>query len=247
MPKPIRVLYVEGEPRWEFRFVKSLLERENKTVNLQVLLLAADVDWLAHDKTAIRQFPPKKELDQFDVVILGDFDPRILPKSKDNLRDLADFVKEHGGGLLMIAGEHFAPHAYKDTPLEDVLPITIVKEHQPPEPKEGLTESYRPELTPEGRKHPVFGFSRDEKEIREIWEGLTPLYWSSEGYEARRGAVVLATHPRRHHPLVVQRSVGKGISLFFGINETWRWRSDQARFNQFWIQTVHYLADPRVM
>ena len=143
-PKPIRILYIEGAPRWEFRAVKSYLTRENKAFDLKVLLLDADPDWPAHEKTALSEFPSKKELDQFDVVILGDFDPKQLPKSKENLRNLADFVKDHGGGLLMIAGEHFAPHAYKDTPLADVLPINIVKERQPAEPKEGLTESYRP-------------------------------------------------------------------------------------------------------
>src|SRR5262249_24119276 len=126
-----------------------------------------------------------------------------------------------------------------------VMPITIVKERQPAEPKEGLTESYRPELTAQGRKRPMFQFSADEKDSRAIWERLNPLYWSSEGFEARRGATVLATHPRQRRPLIVQQSVGNGISLFFGINETWRWREDEARFNQFWMQTVRYLADPK--
>jgi len=244
MPPRLRVLFIEGDSRWEFRFVKSLLQKQ-ETVDLKVLLLDADPEWATADKSALVEFPEKKELNQFDVAILGDFDPQKLPKSKERLRDLADFVKERGGSLLMIAGEHFAPHAFKDTPLADVLPISISKAHQPPEPNEGLTESYRPELTAEGRKHPVFQFSADEKDNRAIWDRLNPLYWSSEGYEARRGAAVLATHPRQRHPLVVQQSVGKGTSLFFGINETWRWREDEARFNQFWIQTVRYLADPK--
>jgi hypothetical protein len=164
-----------------------------------------------------------------------------------------------------VAGERYAPHAYKGTPLEDVLPIDLLTDRQPDERPGGLTESYRPELTPVGRMHPIFSFnSRDEKENDEIWSGLKELYWWSEGYDAKRAAEVLATHPRLRragakggpkpggagldgHPLVVQQFVGSGRCLFFGINETWRWRwrEDELHFNQFWVQTMRYLAKSR--
>jgi hypothetical protein len=270
--KLIKVLYVEGEPRWEYRYVKSLLEREsgrvegNKSFDLKVLLLDADRDWPEQDKSAITEFPPKNELQQFDVVILGDFDPRKGPKWNENLQSVADFVKERGGGLLMIAGERYAPHAYKGTPLQDVLPIDLLTDRQPAEPAGGYTEPYRPELTPAGRMHPIFRFNtNDERENDEVWNGLQQFYWYSEGYAAKRAAEVLATHPRLRradgkgapskvanagldgHPLVVQQFVGSGRSLFFGVNETWRWRwrEDEQRFNQFWVQTVRYLARSR--
>ena len=80
--KLIKVLYVEGYARYEFRFLKTLLEREsartkgNKTIDLKVLLIDADPDYAAEDKSALVDFPTKAELDQFDVVILGDVDPK---------------------------------------------------------------------------------------------------------------------------------------------------------------------------
>jgi hypothetical protein len=270
--KVIKILYVEGQPRWEFRYVKSLLERENqrvegnKSFDLRVLLLNADPDWPRQDKSAIIEFPPKNELQQFDVIILGDFDPRQGPNMAANMQNVADFVKERGGGLLVIAGTHYSPHAYKGTALEDVLPIDLLAARQPPEPVGGLSEPYRPELTPVGRMHPIFSFnSRDEKENDEIWNGLKELYWWSQGYTAKRAAEVLATHPKMRradalkgapaaksagldgHPLVVQQFVGSGRSLFFGIDETWRWRwrENELHFNQFWVQTMRYLARSR--
>jgi hypothetical protein len=268
--KVIKILYVEGEPRWEFRYVKALLEREsqrvegNKSFDLKVLLLSADPRWPSQDKSALVEFPPKNELQQFDVIVLGDFNPRLSPKMAENLQNVADFVKERGGGLLVIAGPHYSPHAYKGTALEDVLPIDLRLDRQPNEPREGLTQPYRPELTPVGRMHPIFSFnSRDEKENDDIWRGLKEMYWWSEGYEAKRAAEVLATHPRRTridarpggpknaaldgHPLVVQQFVGSGRSLFFGFDETWRWRwrEKELHFNQFWVQTMRYLARSR--
>jgi hypothetical protein len=267
--KIINILYVEGEARWEFRYVKTLLERENarvegnKSFDLKVLLTDADQQWAEQDRTALVEFPTKAELLQKDVVILGDFDPhRWGGKMNENLQSIADFVKERGGGLLVIAGPHYAPHVYKGTPLQDVLPIDILTERQPPEPPGGIREPYRPDLTPVGRMHPIFSFSSDEKENEETWGGLKELYWWSEGYTAKRAAEVLATHPRiraaggagkvrdagvEGHPLVVQQFVGSGRSLFFGFDETWRWRwrEDELHFNQFWVQTMRYLARSR--
>jgi hypothetical protein len=272
--KLIKVLYVEGEPRWEFRYVKTLLERENqlvegnKSFELSVWLTDADPEWAEQDKSAklngqpLKEFPLKRELQAFDVVILGDFDLKKVPKINEHLQDVADFVKERGGGLLVIAGERYSPHCYKGTPLQDVLPIDLLTDRQPGEPAGGLTDPYRPELTPVGRLHPIFSFnSRDEKENDDIWNGLKEMYWWSEGYEAKRAAEVLATHPRIRragkngaakggldgHPLVVQQFVGSGRSLFFGWHETWRWRwrDNELHFNQFWVQTMRYLARSR--
>jgi hypothetical protein len=48
-------------------------------------------------------------------------------------------------------------------------------------------------------------------------------------------------------PLVVQQFVGAGRSMFFGFDESWRWRyrDGEPHFNQFWIQTVRFLARNR--
>src|SRR5207302_5610877 len=124
--KLIKVLYVEGYPRYEFRFLKHLLEREsekekgNKTIDLKVLLLDADSDYASEDKSALADFPTREELNAYDVLILGDVDPKDPKLGDRRLQYVADFVRERGGGLLLIAGpRHFNPHAYKDGPLRD--------------------------------------------------------------------------------------------------------------------------------
>jgi len=270
--RQMKVLYVEGYRRWEYHYIKTLLEREsnrikgNKSIDLKVLLLEADADFAAQDRSAIAEFPTKAELNNFDVVILGDVDPqsKFDAKMTEHLKDLADFVRERGGGLLMIAGERYAPFAYKDSPLKDVLPIDVLDD-KPGEDAE-ISDSYRPMLTPMGRMHPIFRFSPDEGENDRIWARLKEMYWFADGYRIKRAAEVLAVHPKKArrgakdgeradknpsalgHPLVVQQFVGAGRSMFFGFDETWRWnfREEQAHFNQFWIQTVRYLARSRL-
>jgi hypothetical protein len=276
--KQIKVLYVEGQPRYEFRYIKFLMEREapedlkkgkKKSIDLKVVMLDADDNFAEQDRTALSDFPATlDELNQYDVVILGDCDPKHRKLGEQRLRNLANFVKgednkgnkaaKSGGGLLMIAGTGYAPHAYKDTPLADVLPIEPLTNVPPKEP-ERRTERYRPELTPVGRFHPIFRFNPDEGENLNIWNRLTPMYWWSTGYRMKPLAEVLAVHPSDkavgkqganqdgRQPLVVQQFVGTGRSMFFGFDETWRWRlrEDEAKYNNFWIQTMRYLSRGR--
>jgi uncharacterized membrane protein len=272
--KQIRVLYVEGYRRYEYHYIKTLLEREsarikgNKSIHLRVLLLDADSDFSKEDQTAIASFPtPFRNADthtkdddlwSYDVIVLGDVDPEPRGDNKmtENLKNVAEFVRERGGGLLMIAGERFAPRAYKNSPLKDVLPIDVTGGPGDGENEEGIMDGYRAELTSLGKMHPIFRFAPDEKESEEIWGKLKEFFWAAGGYVPKRAAEVLAMHPSLvdpekkagKQPLVVQSFAGAGRSMFFGFNETWRWnwREDQGHYNQFWIKTMRYLARSKV-
>jgi hypothetical protein len=278
--KQINVLYVEGQPRYEFRYIKFLMEREKldekkkKSIDLTVLLLDSDEEWAAKerkdnkgvDKTAVSVFPPNLEaLNKYDVIIMGDCDPKHK-KLKNSLNDIKHFVlgetdqgkkaAKPGGGILFMAGSAHNPHHYKNTPLADVMPVEPVRGE--PLPDKPITERMRPELTAEGRMHPIFRFRPDDGENQRLWENLTPMFWSSTGYRPTPLATILAQHPtqdaqsKRAHdgprqPLVLQQFMGSGRSMFFGFDETWRWRlrEDESKFNTFWIQTMRYLSRSR--
>ncbi|MGL4552589.1 MAG: VWA domain-containing protein [Gemmataceae bacterium] len=265
--KQINVLYVEGYRRYEFHYLKTLLEREsnrvkgNKTVNLRVLLMDADGDAHEQDRTLIQQFPTpfrmaephtaKEDLWSYDVVILGDVDPERMT---DSLKNLAEWVQERGGGLLVLGGERFSPRAYRNSPLKDILPLDVASDID--DGDEERVDAFRMELTPAGRMHPIFQFnSSDEKEKEEIWGRLKEFYWHAEGYQPKRAAEVLATHPTakvgkkaEKLPLILQHFAGAGRCMFLGVSETWRWnwREDQLHYNQFWVQTVRYLARSKI-
>ncbi len=264
-----RVLFVEGRPRYDFRFAKVLLEREsdrvagNKSIEFKAVLVGASPGWSETDRSAIalEAFPTRDQLFTYDVVILGDFDPKQLPQSARALQDLADFVKVKGGGLLAVAGEQFNPFAFADTPLADVLPVVPLDAAPPrPTPEDRpLTDGYRPALTPTGKAHPLFRFSPDPAEADRIWNRLPPLYWYAKGYARKPAAEVLAVHPdrpaegggggtaRESHPLALQQFAGAGRVIFLGFDETWRWRfrADEVQFNRFWLQAVRALARTR--
>ena len=261
----LRVLLIEGQPRWDWRYVKSLFEREseavrgNKSIDVDSFLVSASPEHPKQDRTSINRFPTPEELRKYDVVVLGDVDPRQLARPEAVFESLAKYVREQGGGLMMVAGDYGNPHAYRDTPLADVMPV-IVEGPPPPPPAETLKDGYRPRLTPAGQGHPLFRFSTEEAVSTEIWGQLPPMYWWARGYRRKLAAEVLAVHPERpaegnvgsgkeeNHPLVLQQFVGSGRVLFLGFDETWRWRlrESEVRFNQFWLQAVQALARGRV-
>jgi hypothetical protein len=272
--KLIRVLFAEGQPRYEFRFLKFFLEREaldakkNKSIELSVFLADADRDFAATDRITLSRFPSTQaDLAKYDVIVLGDIDPKAL--GEQNMKNIATFVRgsdekgkateKGGGGLLMIAGPLYAPHAYKNTPLAGVLPIEPITDKAPPDKGEH-TDKLRLELTPVGRQNPIFRFVADEAGNQAIWQKLAPMYWWAHGFKLKPLAETLAVHPTAKAdvpptgagadprlPLAVHQFVGSGRSMFFGFEETWRWRfrEDESRFQKFWVQTLRYLSRGR--
>ncbi len=255
--RKLKVLYVEGYPRYEFRFVKALLERETeadkpgRAVELSTLLLDASAGYADQDRSAVRGLPTRTELFAFDLVVLGDVDPAALPKPQQAFADLTEFVTTRGGGLMLVAGPQSNPGKFFTTPLADLLPVVPSEATTPP------TEfaPYQPKLTSLGRSHPLFRFAPDEAENARVWAGLRPLNWFATGYRRKLSAEVLAVHPDRpaegqpgeQHPLVLQQFAGSGRVLFVGFDDSWRWRfrADEERFNQYWRQAGRFLARSR--
>jgi len=260
--KRIRVLYVEGYPRWEYRYVKNALIRDDENFAVHVILLSAERGFQqpsSGDLDPIFAFPEStKDLFEYDVVILGDVNPASLATSPEEvtavLKNLARFISEAGGGLMMVAGEGWNPHSFAGTPLESVLPVVPGTRAQ-----EGLDfqESFRPVRTAVGRRDPILIFSKDPEENHRFWEdvrdGFPPLYWYSSVLRAKPGSRVLLTHPRGRnqygpHPLLATQFYGKGRSMFLGLDSLWRWRKyfgDQFFF-QFYSQAIRYLATTKL-
>lgn len=253
--KRTRVLFIEGRPRYDFRFVKTLFEREaektpgSRSVELKVLLAEADPDFSRQDRSALEAFPASRDelFNRFDAVILGDVTPDHPLLGDKRLQWLAEFVKEKGGGLLLLAGPQAMPHAYRGTPLAAVLPADGARPGGVSHPA-----GYRPALTAAGRGHSAFRFDPDDAESAAVWERLKPQYWSVGGLTPRAGAEVLAFIPgdsgdRSGEPVALQQFVGAGRVMLLGFAESWRWRwrEDEPRFNQFWTQLVRHVARTR--
>jgi hypothetical protein len=262
----INVLYVEGYPRWEYRYLANELIRE-PTVNVSTLLLTADegfvqdADPAVHDKNGVETFPgplnhfpdTAEDLAKYHVLIIGDVEPTYFSPTQQGL--ILDWVKTKGGGVCFLAGNQFNPEWYAPTPLGVLLPITpdaIDPRARVAPPADNMPLTLQ--LTPAGKETNLFRFFDDPEESWKQVENLAPMYWFKPVIGLRPGAMVLATNPNRASagtpaPLLVMRQYGAGPVLFAGYCDTWRWRryTGEPLFQSYWLQLCRLLYANKAM
>lgn len=119
--RPVRVLYVDGYPRWEYRYLKNLLIRE-PSIDSSILLLSADRDFAQEGNMPLSRLPrTAEEFAPYDLVIIGDIPASFFTSSQ--LEILRTAVAERGMGVLWIGGEQAMPLTWGDTELTDLLPM----------------------------------------------------------------------------------------------------------------------------
>ena len=258
MEAKVSVLYVDGYPRWEYRYLKNEMVRD-KSMEISCLLASADADFLQEGtkplpstaRTASGHFPDSlPELLEYDVIVVGDVDPRYF--SDQQLQLISDFVGR-GGGFYMIAGPRFAPQAYRNTAIEPLLPVGIART-EVTDPSTPIADGFRPVVTKAGAETSIFRFLTDrDQNDRYLRDDLPLVYWYCRGVTAKPSVgEVLAEHPTdvgpdgRKAPILVAGRFG-GRTLFSAIDESWRWRfyTGESTFDTYWVQQLRYLARGR--
>lgn len=242
--KKLKVLYVEGEPRYEFRYLKNAILRDTSLDFGCLLLSGDDVNSGGEGNFAVHGFPAtEKELFDYDIIILGD-----VPRSyftEQQLQAIRRFVEDRGASLLVIAGEQHMPHEYAGTPLEACLPTVI---NASPDPV--ITEEpFKWQLTPEGKRSPITQLEDDPVKNEQVWSTLQGMYWAAGVPRVKPGATVLAVHPTRRnadgpYPLVVTQPFGAGKCFLELVDSTWlwRWRVGDRYFYRYWGQVLRTLT-----
>ena len=250
--KPIRVLLVQSGPSYEYRAIKGLLERD-PAVRLHVRLQEADPEYAEVDPTALPAFPVSDDLlAEYDVVLLGDVDPGLLPRSVWSM--LLRTVSEQGTGLVIIAGERFMPSAYRGIRSMEVL-LPIESQGANPLRSEGeAAMAFAILPTPFGSRSPQMQMTNSFGKSLKVWKSFPPVTWLLEMEKMKPGVRVLAdgsTTPDaggRRLPVILRHYVGAGEVLMHLTDETWRWRwrTDDRYFARYWGQAVRRLARGRL-
>ncbi|MCG8586474.1 MAG: VWA domain-containing protein, partial [Pirellulales bacterium] len=244
-----KVLLVQAYPSYEYRFLKNVLERDEKSIELKTFLQEADPEYAATDSTALRVFPLRsEELNQFDVILFGDVNPEELSHSA--MENIVQFVEKKGGGIAFMAGPQFTPLAFANTPLAKLLPIELSTPLGPPVGRV-YQKGYDVEPTELGWALPQMQLGENTNDSEMIWRSQLPhLYWLLTNTKLRPGAkaVAMTRQPLppqdRRLPVIAMQYYGAGKVILHLTDDSWRWRyrNEDVLPRRYWFQTIRYLA-----
>lgn len=262
--RPLRVLYLDGYPRWEYRYLKNVLVRES-TVSSAVTLLAPGRRYIQEGSEAIDALPASpEEWAKWDVLILGDLWPGVF--TTEQLTQIRERVALAGLGVVWIAGEGAVPDAWRATPLADLLPFTADGGGGPSSGSTDSTAAWGepvvmralPAADPLGllrlAEAPVDG-SWWPARLSDPAAGWSQLRWAQkiDRRAVKPTTEVLAlAHPALDRavadsadtPLVMSMRFGAGRIIYVATDEIWRWRYGRGEFytERFWLQIVRLLG-----
>jgi len=248
-----QVLYIEGEPRWIYGFLRRAA-LEDKSLRLVTLLRQADGKFLRQgieSRTTLEKgFPVEaSELFQYKALIFGSVEASFF--TFDQLRLVSEFVGRRGGGFLMLGGTNsFGQGGYANTPIEDLLPLNIHFAQGSALSEFGDLE-FHARLSSYGFEHPVTRVALDEAENRKEWDAAPSLIGVNPTSGVKPGATVLATameeQDRDPAPVLLAfQRFGRGKTMVLTTASTWRWRMEQdhrdAFHDAFWKQMLRWLV-----
>ena len=255
----IRVLLVSGAPSWDYTLIERLLLRE-PSVEVSCWLQTLDADRPQAGDTPIERLPrTREEMFEYDVVLL--FDPNPQEFDDKWVSILKEFVGDHAGGLLYMAGPRNSGYFLfgKQTGgIRDLLPVRFdgISDADLIPTMASAGQSWPLRVIPSAIEHPLLSAEADQGDVLKRWENLPGVYWSFPASAARPAADVLLEHSdptlaaagAEFRPLLAVGRYGAGPVVWLGYHGSWRWRSvgrDAEFFDKFWIATCRYLTDAR--
>lgn len=250
---PLRILHVEGEPRWELGKIRESIQPNEKNVTLVSLQRTGENKFYRQGIGAQGElaegFPKtEEELFSYHALIIGSVEAGFF--TADELRNIEAFVSRRGGGLLALGGRlAFDGGKYKGTTIDDLLPVSLTG--NPVDDTNSFLPVFKPILTGAGQAHPITRLNEDRGANQKAWNELPLISVSQVLTNVKPGASVLlearrVEGPAQSAPLLVQQRYGRGQTLALTAADTWRWRmkvdSKNNAHETFWRQMLRYLV-----
>jgi uncharacterized membrane protein len=246
-----KILYLEGEPRFELKFIRQAVE-DDKNLQVVTLLRSAKDKFLrmsVDDSVELSTGFPKtrEELFAYRGIILGSVEASFF--TVDQLRMLADFVSVRGGGLLALGGRRaLAEGGFAGTALADALPVEL----GPPAGSDSGATDITVAPTAAGILHPATQLAPNDSTTATLWRQMPPLTTVNEVGRPKPGATVLlegrVEGDRRARPTLTFQRYGRGKAIVFAVQDSWLWQMhalvsvEDQRHETFWRQLLRWLV-----
>jgi uncharacterized membrane protein len=241
-----RILYIEGEPRWEFKFIRRA-EENDPTVQLVSMLRTSENkiyrQGISNPGELAEGFPVRPEdLFGYAGIIIGSVDADYFTPLQQEL--LREYVDRRGGGVLFLGGHSsLSDGGWGASSMNELLPTFLPS---------GRNNFHRNattvELTAEGADSPITRLLDDPVKNVERWKKLTYLADYQDAGSPKPGATVLAqlNMGRRKLPLLITQNYGRGRTAIMATGGTWRWQMSEAlgdpSHDLFWQQLLRWLV-----
>ena len=244
---PRRVLYVEGEPRWEYKFIRRAVE-DDKQLQLVSMLRTTQNKIYRQGVSSPEElqdgFPTKPEdLFAYEGLILGSVEAAYFSPAQQEM--IRQFVDRRGGGLLFLGGRaSLADGGYKQQPFDDLLPVIL-----PSGKNTFVRDMVEADLTASGKDSLICRVEEDPDANADRWSRFPLLANYQDAGKVKPGAVELAQMDVPGHgklPLLVTQNYGRGRTAVFATGGSWRWKMQQpvgdTSQQTVWRQMVRWLS-----
>jgi uncharacterized membrane protein len=240
-----RILYVEGEPRWEYKFIRRA-EGDDPTVQLVSMLRTSENkiyrQGISGPEELADGFPSRPEdLFGYSGIIIGSVAADYFTPLQQEL--LREYVDRRGGGILFLGGRSsLSDGGWGASSMNELLPTVL-----PTGSHNFHRNPATVELTPEGVDSPITQILEDPGKNEQRWKKLTYLADYEDAGSPKPGATVLAdmNAGRRKLPLLITQSYGHGRTAIMATGGTWRWQMSEAlgdpSHDLFWQQLLRWL------
>jgi uncharacterized membrane protein len=246
-----KILYIEGEPRWEYAKLRESVAEEKNIVLVSVLRSADGKFYRQGIENAdelVNGFPKsEEELFKYDALIIGSIEATFF--TFDQLKAVEQFVYRRGGALLALGGsKSFNTGGYGNTPLADLLPIFINGSKEIP----AESQTFKAAPADRGRDHPASRLVEQPDANAKAWDQMPAISLPEVITETKLGASVIlearnTKEKNRVAPLLVEERYGRGKTMALLASDTWRWRMmleyKDKSFETFWRNLMRYAVE----
>src|SRR5688572_10286685 len=241
------ILYIEGEPRWEYKFIRRAID-ENPAVRVASLLKTTPNKFyrqgIESPDELVDGFPSEElALFRYDALMIGSFEAAALTPAQHDM--IGEFVSRRGGSLLMLGGRRgLTDGGWGPTSVAEILPVRLPELDGP----SFVREPAKAMLAPLGLTSAMTRLEGDDEANKTAWEGLPDLADFQTLGELKPGAETLleARFMGNNHPLLVHQRYGLGNVYVLATGGTWRWQMqlphEDQRHETFWRQFLQAAA-----
>ena len=242
------ILYIEGEPRWEYKFMRRALGEDSPLRLASMLRTTPNKHYrqgIAAPDELADGFPIDEEtLFEYDALIIGSYEAAALSESQHEM--IAEFVSRRGGTLLMLGGRRgLADGGWGVTQVAEILPVELPDIDAP----SFLRAPARAALTEAGERSLLTRFAGDDDANRAAWDALPELADFQYVGAVKPAADVLLNAEvagGAEQPLLVHQRYGLGNVFVLATGGTWRWQMQMPYEDQhhevFWRQLLQALV-----